>query len=77
MIQGEGRGKQHQASSSEPAPQPGTVVTLGSVLGRAGDLGTTALNAKQGPHLPWQLMDQLAFHLDTQAATGGNGQLHF
>lgn len=53
------------------------MVTLGSVLGRAEDLGDTAFNAKQGPHLQWQLMYQLAFCLDTLAAIGGNGQLRF
>lgn len=64
-----------RASSSEPALQPGTVVTLGGALCRA--LGLHAFSAKQGPHLPWQLMYQLVFCMDTLLATGGNTQLYF
>ena len=61
------------SSPSEPALQPGTVIALGSVLGRAEGLGSTAFTAEQGPHRPWQLMYQL---VDTLLAIRGNTRLH-
>lgn len=60
-----------QASSpSEPALQPGTVIALGSVLCRAEGLGSTAFNARQGPHFQWQPMYQLGLYGHTAGHQG-------